>query len=251
MHSNLKNQIIKMKSFGLAVALLITLSTTSEANIKDPKYYQITKSFVRELNETQAQKLAPRLTPNCEESKKRKVIRSWGRGFSSGLDEIEIIVDQIINIGQKIWNLVQAGRPVVNVEFPYASALPRGAGCWLDLNNWQEPQSKVYEAIYENALGMQVVSFKYRTLFVAGGSVDGIGQYVGYASMMPVVLDVAWGYKFDATASAPIVVNLGSKRDPLAGLQMLMNYKIETIMTNIQESQTYFINGKGEFKTLE
>src|SRR5690348_8485572 len=51
----------------------------------------------------------------------------------NSLEDGTIGWDQIITIGEKIWKIIEAGKPVVTTTTPVVSALPRGVECWSDL----------------------------------------------------------------------------------------------------------------------
>ncbi len=166
------------------------------------------------------------------------------------LDEINIIVDKILNLGKKLWQVVEAGKPVVNFRSDVASALPAGSRCWLDLQGWNAPKSYTYGVTFENAFGVDVINFKYRVIYLYGGTVNGVGKYIGYTTMQPVALDVAWGYKFNAAASVPTVFNQGTRANPVAAMQLNMNWSIETVLKRTEQTQAYFLNGNGKFELL-
>lgn len=245
-------------SLVLGTALVLALSTASAAGV-DPRYYEIKKMPVRELSQHEVQQLEQMglmksgMSPDCNMTNFRKKTNPPAPvpPKSGPFDGVEGAIDQIINIGKKIWNVIAAGKPVVNVKVDVATALPRGSKCWLDLQGWQMPESKVYEQVFENGFGAEIVNFKYRVLYVAGGSVNGQGAYIGYATMVPVLIDVSWGFSFNAVASVPVVFNMGTKEAPLAGMQMLMQYRVESVMSTIEESQAFVVNGRGEFKQMD
>lgn len=166
------------------------------------------------------------------------------------LDMVDMAVDKIINIGRKIWNIVQAGKPYVDLRSDVATALPQGARCWLDLQTWQRPQSKVFSMSFRNGFGSEVVKLSYRVIWLPGGSVDGKGAYIGYAALVPTDVKVSWGFKLSAQGSVPTIFNMGTREAPVAGMQMAMIYRIETPIQTHEQSQAYFISGKGEFEAL-
>ena len=171
-----------------------------------------------------------------------------------GLDPFEqanIIIDKIVNLGKKIWALVETGRPVVNVQSYTANALPTGLQCWSDLSGWQIPQSKVYRVEYENAYGMNVVSFAYRLTFTAGGSLNGQGKYITNATLMPADMNISWGFNFNAQAEVPSVFNTGTKEQPVAGMQMVMKWDVKTVMSHIEQAETFYVGGDNVMKHLE
>lgn len=167
------------------------------------------------------------------------------------LDVVDVVVDKVINIGKKIWTIVQAGKPVANISTDVATAMPSGARCWMDLENWQRPQSKVFTASFKNGFGMNVVKLSYRVIWLPGGQVNGQGAYIGYAAMIPSDVSVAWGFNMDAKASVPTVFNMGTRENPIAGMQLSMIYRVNTAFQTVEQSQAYFIDGKGAFEVLQ
>lgn len=164
----------------------------------------------------------------------------------SELDVIDQGLDKVINMGKKVWVVVEAGKPVVNLETDVATALPASAGgCWLDLEGWMAPVTKTYEVSLENRYGMEVVRFVYRVVFLPGGSFDGVGRYIGYAAMEPVDLSVMWLFKFKAKASVPTVFNMGRKRNPLAAMYMNVEWFVDTPIQHRQGSKAFTLTGLG------
>lgn len=167
------------------------------------------------------------------------------------LNQVELIVDQIINIGKKIFAVVQAGKPVVNMKLDTANALPKGLTCWSDLTGWNMPESKVYQVDYKNGFGMNVVSFAYRVTYTAGGSANGVGQYITNATFQPANVNVAWGFQLDAEAAIPSVFNTGSKESPVAGMQMNMAWKVTSPVKENQMTDSYFVSGENKLIKLQ
>lgn len=166
------------------------------------------------------------------------------------LNEVDLILDQVINMGKKVWNIVAAGTPVANYKTDVAYALPRGVRCWTDLSSWQAPEARTFKVEYQNKLGMTVIQFAYRLNFTHGGQVNGQGQYITNATMLPAHIRVSWGFNFDAKAEVPSVFNAGSVSEPIGAMQMNMAWEIKNVMTHEQRTESYFITGQGELKTL-
>ena len=173
-----------------------------------------------------------------------------GAGILGSLNVAEMILDQVVNIGKKVWTVVEMGRPVVNIQTDVATALPSGARCWQDLETWQAPEARTYSVKFKNVYGMEVVRFSYRIIYLQGGSVNGKGHYVGYATLQPSDVYVAWGFKFNAQGSAPAIYNMGTKQDPIGALTLNMKISIDTVMNHIEQTQAFNVTGKGDFKQL-
>lgn len=159
----------------------------------------------------------------------------------------DITLEDIVNIGQEIWKIVEAGKPVVNVTKASANALPRGVTCWDELENWQRPKSVKYSASYRNGFGWEVVRFDFRLKYTAGGSHEGRGAYLTNVSVLPDP-DVLWGYDFKAEVKVDSIVNLGTKADPIAGMEISVNWIVKTIVKESQKTVSFFVDGHGGYE---
>nr|BFD58809.1 hypothetical protein CKG001_09160 [Bdellovibrio sp. CKG001]BFD62234.1 hypothetical protein BdHM001_09150 [Bdellovibrio sp. HM001]BFD67848.1 hypothetical protein HAGR004_28700 [Bdellovibrio sp. HAGR004] len=241
------------------IAAALTLGMASSAFATDKAYFEIKKVTVRDVTEQYPQmdtfaKGANGLSQDCNSQRPLRVKFTGESDIANEvnpLNAIELIVDQIINIGKKIFAVINAGKSVVNLKMDTANALPAGLTCWSDLHGWNVPQSKVYNVVYENGFGMAVVDFSYRVTYTAGGSADGVGKYITNATFMPANLSVAWGFNFDATAVIPSVFNTGTKRDPVAGMQMNMEWKATSPMAYEQATESYFVSGENKLIQLD
>lgn len=171
--------------------------------------------------------------------------------MSSDLDELEVIVDKVINIGSKVWAIVEKNRPVVNVDAaPVASAVPQGVRTWADLGGWSSPATRAYRVVFENVYGIDVVDFTFRITYTYGGSFKGKGRYLTNVTIVPANLSVAWFYKFAANVQVKNVTNAGSTASPLAGMELQLNYAIDTAVKHEQSSLQYYVRGDGHFVDL-
>ncbi len=169
----------------------------------------------------------------------------------SPLKEFEIQLDTVINIGQKIWTIIEAGKPVVDVELKSASAMPTGIESWQQLSGWQTPKSSTYRVVYTNLFGMNIVDFSYRVMFTYGGSFQGKGRYVTGATILPADLNVAWGFSFKAGVEIPTVINMGDEQNPIGGIQMNVNWVVSSVLTHSQTRASYFVDGRGQFQQMK
>lgn len=166
------------------------------------------------------------------------------------LDKVDVIVDKIINIGSKIWEIVVSNAPVVDINMPPANALPAGTMCWNQLENWQPPRSREYEVNYKNGWGMNIVKFKYRVVYTAGGSYNGTGRYLANVTVFPATVNVAWGFNFNAEASIGSLMNLGTTQDPEAGMEIAVRWRVKTPLNDTQSTENFFVRGNGEMIEL-
>ncbi|MFZ3231339.1 MAG: hypothetical protein WA160_14110 [Pseudobdellovibrio sp.] len=167
------------------------------------------------------------------------------------LDVADMALDKIINLGQKVWTVVEKGQPRMSYQNTVASALPENAKSWNDLENWKEPQTKVLSVAYKNFYGVEVVRFTYRIILVAGGDVNGVGSYIGYAAVEPIKMTTAYLYTFNAEAAVMNISNKGTHANPLAGMVLTVRWNVSTLVKKTLGSHTFFLDGTGRIDNAE
>lgn len=161
-----------------------------------------------------------------------------------------VTLDRIINLGKKVWSIVEAGKPVVNIKSDVASAMPTGIEHWAQLEGWQVPKSYLYQVKYKNKLGMDVVTFNYRIMQTYGGTVLGRGKYLAKVAIIPDHVKVAWGYTLNSTASVPNVMNVGSSEAPIGAAELQLDWEIKTTVQYTRDTEVYYLDGEGRFTAL-
>jgi hypothetical protein len=202
---------------------------------KDPKMYTLDETTIH------ISKVGPTVAPS--------EIPSPGGG---GIGDALPVLDQIINIGQKIWKIIADNKPVVDVKTQYATALPKGLTGWQDIGGWHPPVGTIYELSAKNAYGMQMIHLRYQVLRTYGGSYQGKGKYLTAVTVEPLLVEVGWGYRFSMDASVPdsSIVNVGTSQDPVAGMMATLNWHISTVIKDSQGTGLYFLQGDGAYKEI-
>jgi hypothetical protein len=167
------------------------------------------------------------------------------------IDETAVIFDKLVLLGQKIWKIVEAGKPVSNFAAQRADVLPQGIAQWQSLAGWQVPMSKRFERVIKNKWGVNVVTFRYRILYNWGGNLNGKGAYLMGVTVYPEIVDVAWGWSFDATVSIPTITNAGTTTNPTAAAELLVSSKVRTPLTSLDNTESYYVRGDGAFVDLQ
>ncbi len=168
----------------------------------------------------------------------------------SSLKGIGISLETIINIGKTLWEIVKANKATIDIKLDAATAIPQGIRCWSDLGNFANARSEYKTILIKNFARMRAVEFKYRMIWLPGGSYKNKGKYIGYATMIPADVYVIGGWKFSAQASMPAVYNTGSTSSPVGGLNMNMVYRAESPFSLTEQSQSYEVDGQGNFREL-
>lgn len=160
------------------------------------------------------------------------------------------IVDTIVNVGKTLWAVVEANRPVVNIQSSFATALPKGSEDWTSLECWSRPVSRTFKVTYGNWLKKTPVSFEFKVVYNYGGRKDGVGRFLNNVTIVPSSLYVGWGYKFSAETVVGNVMNAGPAANPVAALELQLNWSLETVLKHVRESETFYIRGDGYFEKV-
>jgi hypothetical protein len=164
---------------------------------------------------------------------------------------LEIGWADIVNVGQKIWEIIKENKPVLNIETPVAHALPRGLTCWNELEGWRAPITKSYEVSYVNGFDMEAVKLRVRLHYTYGGGKAQMGKYLTNVTVLPSEINVAWGYTFNAKVEVADAINMGTVDNPLAGLELNLRWNVQTIFMESENSVHFFVQGDGEYSSAE
>ena len=169
------------------------------------------------------------------------------------LTAADVVVDKIINIGTKVWNVLDNGRPAYNFKNMQANALPQGASRWNQLQRWSSPVSRVYSAVGTNIFGVEIARFDYRLILLAGGDVGGVGRYIGYATVHPMTVNVPFLTALDAEVNIGSIYNTGTAKNPVAG--MIMNITLKStskipFAPYLQSGQSITLDGNGNIRAM-
>ena len=152
----------------------------------------------------------------------------------------------IVDIFLKLWQIVKDGAPVVNAQYKNVTALPNLAeNNWTALTGWKKERVLTFSVYTENLYGIKTVDLEYQVKLLSGGGVKGRGQYIASARVVPTKVEVLWGYNLDVTVEVPSVLNLSTTEDPLAAINLDVNYRISTILKSSSESNSYQLRGDG------
>jgi hypothetical protein len=170
-----------------------------------------------------------------------------GTGFHTNDIKWEVIV----NIAKAAWEIYKDGKPVLNSQRDYASAVPSGLNSWTDLTNWDTYSWGPFKINYKNLYSITVVSLTFNYQYAYGGrGADGKGRYLNQATVMPTDISVLWGWSFDAQMNVQPPLNLGSAASPVAGLVLTLDWKVSSGLTKIQNACSVRVSGDGSAKIL-
>lgn len=159
------------------------------------------------------------------------------------LSGAEVLFDQLVNLGKKMWALVENNKPVVNVNYMYANALPKGVRSSEELENFSELQHVSYRVHGENLYGMTVYDLTYSLVHRYGGTYQGRGKFLENVAVVPSHLDVLWGYTVNYNVEKVSVVNTGNRENPVAAIMLETNFKVSTAIKSSESHSVYDFRG--------
>ena len=162
----------------------------------------------------------------------------------------ELDLTQLVNLGEKIWQIVKDGEPELNFQSQSATAIPAQSQCLFHLSDWDIPKAFTYKVTYKNGFGMEVISMKYKLIYTSGGQFNGRGQYLSSVSIHPSQIYVGWGFKFDAQVHVQNILNIGSSENPQAGMQIALEWSVGSVVNKHKSQEVYFVQGNGDLTQL-
>jgi hypothetical protein len=227
------------KSITLLLGFLVLLPVSVLASeVQESKdYYKISSVAVQEVVPTAEEIASGYLAPTQSP-----------RAFLEGAESLDW--NAMVLIGEKIIQIIKAGKAVVNIKRDAVAALPVGVNNWQELAGWQAPVTKVYTVKVTNYLGMDVVDLRLKVSAMWGGNLAGKGQYLSNVLIVPSAMKVLWGWNLDLWSENRDPVNSGSLEAPKAGLGFDIRYRVTTMLNELNGTQDYFITGDGNILVL-
>ena len=172
----------------------------------------------------------------------------------ANIGQVIQVTNELIALGERVYELVKKGKPVLNMEYAPISVLPKdGNGRAveaLETEGWSAPRSERVSMVYRNGFGASVVTFDYNVIFAYGGSYDGKGAYITAAQVIPSNVAVSWGFEFNAKMRLDGLQNHGTRANPVAGAVLGINYKASSLVKVIETNDSYHITGRGGLRKL-
>lgn len=213
---------------------------------------------VEEVPEDQAERIDP-LTDEFWEKYRRAgdepVMQGSLEANSLNLPAIAagtIVLDAMVNLGKKVWDIIEKGKPKVDISMDTASAVPKGITHWTQLEGWRDPISKLYRAQLLQTPTLPLGDIYFRLVFLYGGSVAGKGKYLANVAIMPAQMNIPYLHNVFARSQVLELMNQGTKTNPVAGmtLQLQWGQHFGFLSNEIFQSVGIHIRGDGVAKIL-
>lgn len=170
------------------------------------------------------------------------------------VEEVAMYVDGIIAIGKKVWNVIQAGMPVITTSgfSNVISVLPAINNqathpALSQMANWSAPKSASYQVVYKNYFDQVIASFVYTIIFQYNGSYKGNGKYITGLQVQPSDIYAMYLTDLDVKTELMNVANVGTDENPVASAMIRVSYKVKGRVG----SQGFYVDGLGDLKTFK
>lgn len=175
--------------------------------------------------------------------------------INDGLGQVIMITDKLIALGEKIWKIIEAGKPVVNANgiVPTISVLPKGItedGSFDSMYGWSDPKVTTYKVTYKNLYGVEVIRFEFSVMMQYGGTDGKGGKYLTGISVFPGNIYAAWGWNFNASSALIGITNKGTATAPVAGATLELSYDVATPMNVDKNKIRFHVDANGKMVKL-
>ncbi len=223
--------------FAVAIVMAQTsLANVNNVQIDNPADWKLSIELIEERDEM-PEIFSPEAYMNRDACANREV--------DAGLD-----INALVTLGEKLWQIVKDGAPVLEYNTHSVSAIPNGAVCPFNMAGWSVPQSKTFQLTYTNLWGMDVIGFKYKVIYSYGGSYLGTGAYLTNVSVHPADIHVSWGQSFNASVNVANTLNVGTAENPVAGMQVVLEWNVSNPLNKFKSQRVYFVEGRGSITEL-
>jgi hypothetical protein len=165
------------------------------------------------------------------------------RTMAQNDDGTLVAIERIVNLGKQAWQFIEKNRPVTNIAYDYANALPKGVQSASDLAGFSDVQYESWRYYGKNGFGMTVFDVTYTLVHQYGGSYEGQGSYLTSVAVVPSNVDVMWGYTVNFKVTNVATTNVGTSLAPVASLNLEMAFDVSTIIKNSRKTKLFQFRG--------
>ncbi|MDD4974952.1 MAG: hypothetical protein PHY93_11410 [Bacteriovorax sp.] len=170
------------------------------------------------------------------------------------IGDVIMVIDSLLALGQKIWPIIEQGRPVVTTKLaPAVSVIPNIEGTNVVLNqmeNWSLPKMVSYRISFNNALDMEVIGFTYTIFYQYNGTYNSKGRYITNLKVQASNIYASWGSNFDASSELIGISNVGTLQDPLASAIIQVSYVAKGVFNQNSGARSFYVDGAGNISPI-
>ncbi|MDH4467332.1 MAG: hypothetical protein QE271_04670 [Bacteriovoracaceae bacterium] len=178
-----------------------------------------------------------------------------GKSKINGDGIIIQVTRELIAFGQYLYSIVKDSKPIITINSPAISILPiigpnQMTPTFAQMEQWKGAKIQTYQFVFENMVGIEVVSFKYKLHLYYGGKYNHTGQYIKGLVVIPDYIEVEPGYDLAVDYKLLDVVNMGTSQSPIPSASILLNLMVDGPIDLKSFSATFQVKGNGEITVL-
>lgn len=157
-----------------------------------------------------------------------------------------------VEIGQKVWQMIQENQIVEEGKMNKFHVLPSGESAPIQLAQWKSKVGNPIAVEFNDFLGDWTIRLVYHIGFDYAGT-PGKGRYLANISVVTDQLEVKTFYKINARVEVLDPVNRGSGEDPVAGLRLLVHFTGRDTLLGGTKTVTHevLVDAQGGLKVYE
>jgi hypothetical protein len=159
-------------------------------------------------------------------------------------------LSQLRNAGKPTWPLIVANRAAEPVPGGYADAIPHDLDGYRALTNWRRPEIRYFQLKARNVAGQLVADASIALIYVWGGSYQARGQFLARSTVVPLRVDVQPGFTLNAALAVPSVYNAGNEELPVAAMNFLLDWTVESALSKKRGMTGFLLRGDGSAEKL-
>ena len=162
-------------------------------------------------------------------------------------------LDRIVNLGTKVWSLIQQNKATSDFMTASANAIPMGLTAWDQTGGWRAAGGKNYQLPILDSKGKSVYNWDARVSFEFGGNVDGKGAFLRNVTVQASDVQVSWAHNFNAKVTIPdsSISNYGDKDSPDAQMEVEIDYSYDTsVFVHRDSSVLLLVRGDGSIEDI-
>jgi len=161
-------------------------------------------------------------------------------------------IGTIVQIGQKVWQLVKNNKAVVNYEQDWTGAVPKEyEEDWTQLAGWKDMKSEQFRFHYK--VGSDTVSeLKWKYAWSSQGhDADGKGHYVMNAGARIDKLYARVGQELQASVTSLAPINYGTIEDPIGGIDIQVSFTSASAFNSATTTCTVTVRGDERYEVKD
>jgi len=151
-------------------------------------------------------------------------------------------------IGKALWDIVHVNKPVQNITYDYAGAVPKEVGDnWMSMGPWKNAQTSTFRFTVKDPIGIKLSEFEWIYTWKYGAKYNNTGSYLSLAGIKVNHVFTHSFQSISVQARAFDPVNYGEIDEPIAGLDLEVMFTHKSPFFTRQYGCHLNVRGDGKY----